>query len=195
MDISELLLQNRDFSNRWNSSTVTKILTTQEYCGDVINFKTYSKSYKLKKRIPNRKENMAIFKDVHEAIIDRVDWKRVQEKRGKSRKRKTNDGEKPLFSGIVVCADCGHNLWYHFNQKNHDIKYFNCSNYKGNRGTCKSTHYIRVDFLEQVVIGEVKRLVKYVTKQCSKRKRLMVSGNKDYVFIIMALARLKFPTS
>ena len=158
------VLQNRDFSNRWNSSTVTKILTTQEYCGDVINFKTYSKSYKLKKRIPNSKENMAIFKDVHEAIIDRADWERVQEKRGKSRKRKTNDGEKPLFSGIVVCGDCGHNLWYHFNQKNHNIKYFNCSNYKGNRGTCESTHYIRVDFLEQVVIGEIKRIVKYVTK-------------------------------
>ena len=28
------------------------------------------------------------------------------------------------------------------------IKYFNCSNYKGNRGTCTSTHYVRVDFLE-----------------------------------------------
>lgn len=50
---------------------------------------------------------------------------------------------------------------YHFNQGNHDIKYFNCSNYKGNRGTCTSTHYIRVDFLEQVVLGEIKRLTKY----------------------------------
>ena len=54
---------------KWNNSTIVKILSLQEYCGDVINFKTYSKSYKLKKRIPNSEENMAIFTDVHEAII------------------------------------------------------------------------------------------------------------------------------
>ena len=40
-------------------------------------------------------------------------------------------------------------------------RYFNCSNYKGNRGTCGSTHYVRVDFLEQVVLGEIRRLTKY----------------------------------
>ena len=32
----------------WNSSTIVSILNTQEYCGDIINFKTYSKSYKNK---------------------------------------------------------------------------------------------------------------------------------------------------
>jgi len=150
--------------HKWNSSTIVEMLSRQEYCGDIINFKTYSKSYKLRKRIPNSEENMAVFKDVHEAIIKRADWERVQVKRGKMRKRQTHEGAKPLFSGIVVCADCGHNLWYHFNQKNHDITYFNCSNYKGNRGTCKSTHYIRTDFLEQVVLGEIRRLIKYVTR-------------------------------
>lgn len=149
---------------KWNSSTIVEILSKQEYCGDIINFKTYSKSYKLKKRIPNSEENMAIFKGVHEAIVNRADWEKIQQKRGKARKRKTHEGEKSIFSGIVVCGDCGHNLWYHFNQKNHAITYFNCSNYKGNRGTCESTHYIRTDFLEQVVLGEIRRLVKYVTK-------------------------------
>ena len=38
-----------------------------------------------------------------------------------------------------------------------------CSNYKGNRGTCTSTHYVRVDFLEQVVLGEIKRLTKFAS--------------------------------
>ena len=42
---------------KWNSSTVTKILSLQEYCGDILNFKTYSKSYKNKKRIENDREN------------------------------------------------------------------------------------------------------------------------------------------
>ncbi len=68
-----------------------------------------------------------------------------------------------MFSGLLVCADCGSNLHFHFNQGNPDIKYFNCSNYKGNRGTCTSTHYVRVDFLEQVVLGEIRRLTKFAS--------------------------------
>ena len=146
---------------KWNSSTITKILSLQEYCGDILNFKTYSKSYKNKKRIDNDRDNWVVFKDVHEPIIDRVVWEQVQQKRGKVRKRRTNDGERNMFSGILVCADCGSNLHFHFNQGNPDIKYFNCSNYNSGRGTCSSTHYIRVDFLEQVVLGEIKRLTKY----------------------------------
>ena len=146
----------------WGSSTIAKILSMQEYCGDIINLKTYAKSFKLKKRIPN--ENKSIHRDMHEPIIDRGTFERIQERRrAKTRKRKTADGGKNIFSGLLVCADCGHNLHFHFNQKNHDIKYFNCSNYKGNRGSCEGTHYIRVDFLERVVLQEIRRLTKYAS--------------------------------
>ena len=148
----------------WNSSTITHILSLQEYCGDILNFKTYSKSYKNKKRLANDRENWVIFQDVHEPIIERAVFEQVQQKRGKIRKRRTHDGERNMFSGLLVCADCGHNLHFHFNQGNPDIKYFNCSNYKGNRGTCTSTHYVRVDFLEQVVLGEIRRLTKFASQ-------------------------------
>lgn len=149
---------------KWCKTTVSKILSLQEYCGDIVNFKTYSKSYKLKKRIENDPENWVIFKDVHTPIVERPIWEKVQEKRGKVRKRKKQDGTPCIFSGLLVCADCGHNLHYHFNQKNHDIKFYTCANYKGDRGTCPSTHYIRVDFLEQVVLGEIRRLTKFASK-------------------------------
>ena len=150
-------------STKWNSSTITKILSLQEYCGDILNFKTYSKSYKNKKRIDNDRENWVVFQDVHEAIIERAVYEQVQQKRGKIRKRRTNNGEHNMFSGLLVCADCGSNLHFHFNQGNPEIKYFNCSNYKGNRGTCTSTHYARVDFLEEVVLGEIRRLTKFAS--------------------------------
>ena len=148
----------------WNSSTITHILSLQEYCGDILNFKTYSKSYKNKKRLANDRENWVIFQDVHDPIIERAVFEQVQQKRGKIRKRRTHEGERNMFSGLLVCADCGHNLHFHFNQGNPDIKYFNCSNYKGNRGTCTSTHYVRVDFLEQVVLGEIRRLTKFASQ-------------------------------
>ena len=119
--------------------------------------------YKNKKRIDNDRENWVVFQDVHEAIIERAVYEQVQQKRGKIRKRRTNNGEHNMFSGLLVCADCGSNLHFHFNQGNPEIKYFNCSNYKGNRGTCTSTHYVRVDFLEEVVLGEIRRLTKFAS--------------------------------
>ena len=146
----------------WSRGTVHKILSMQEYCGDVINFKTYSISYKNKKRHANNPEDILVFKDVHEAIIDRVTFETIQLKRGNIRRRKTSDGERNMFSGLLVCPDCGSNLNYHFNQKNPDIKYFNCPGHNiGKLKICETTHYIRVDFLEQVVLGEIRRLTRF----------------------------------
>lgn len=144
---------------KWGHTTIKKILTTQEYCGDVINFKSYSKSYKMKKRIENPEENRAIFLNVHEAIIDRPTWEKVQAlKAGTRRKRPTVTQEPSVFSGVMKCPECGGNLNFHFNQNNHNIKFFSCQNHNSGLRKCSSTHYIRLDFLEQVVLYEVHRL-------------------------------------
>ncbi|MDY4661405.1 recombinase family protein [Pseudoflavonifractor capillosus] len=144
---------------KWGHTTIKKILTTQEYCGDVINFKSYSKSYKMKRRIENPEENRAIFLNVHEAIIDRPTWEKVQAlKAGTRRKRPTVTQEPSVFSGVMKCPECGGNLNFHFNQNNHDIKFFSCQNHNSGLRKCSSTHYIRLDFLEQVVLYEVHRL-------------------------------------
>ena len=144
---------------KWGHTTVKKILTLQEYCGDVINFKSYSKSYKMKKRIENPEENRAIFLNVDEAIIDRPTWEKVQAlKAGTRRKRPTVTQEPSAFSGVMKCPECGGNLNFHFNQNNHDIKFFSCQNHNSGLRKCSSTHYIRLDFLEQVVLYEVHRL-------------------------------------
>jgi DNA invertase Pin-like site-specific DNA recombinase len=141
----------------WQISTIQKTLSLQEYCGDIINFKTFSKSYRNKKRIENETENMAIFLDVHKPIIDRATWEKVQKMRGTRKKRPKVQQQRSIFSGFLKCADCSTNLSYHFNQRNHSIKYFNCSNNNNSRG-CESTHYIREDFITEIVIKEVQRL-------------------------------------
>lgn len=146
---------------RWRMNTVQKILRNQEYCGDVINFKTYSKSFKNKKRLENPEENWVIFRDVHEPIIDRETFELVQRKLSKTKRRKPKpeNGEKNIFSDLLVCADCGKKLWYHTNTINPDIHFFACSNYeKDYRGTCKTRHYLRADAIETIVTNELKRL-------------------------------------
>ena len=150
---------------KWGHTTVKKILTLQEYCGDVINFKSYSKSYKMKRRIQNPEENRAIFLNVHEPIIDRVTWEKVQSlQKGTRRKKPTVTQEPSVFSGRLKCPECGGNLNFHFNQKNHDIKFFSCQNHNSGLRKCSATHYIRLDFLEQVVLYDVNRLAAFANE-------------------------------
>ncbi len=136
----------------WMEQSVVGILERMEYTGCVCNFKTYSKSYKLKKRIPNASEDMFILPDTQEAIVPKEQWDRVQELR--QHKRRPVKGERQgMFAGLVVCADCGSKL--HFATcKNFDGKqdHYICAKYKSGRGTC-SAHYIREDVLRNVVSG------------------------------------------
>ena len=139
---------------KWNKSSVQKILAQQEYCGDIINFKTYSKNFKNKTRIPNPEENWKVFKDVNEPIIDRSTFETVQKMKAKAKRRAPNPkhAEKNMFCGLLYCSDCGSPLWFNVNHPNTYIKYFMCSNYKGRRDTCDDTHYVRADSLEQIMM-------------------------------------------
>lgn len=150
---------------KWGKTTIAKILAQQEYCGDVINFKTYSKSFKNKSRIPNAPENWAVFKNIHEPIIDRETFEAVQKLISKTKRRapKKENAEKNMFCDLLYCADCGSKLWSHVNTVNKNIQYFSCSNYKTDtRGTCETRHYIRADAIEQVVMLELRRMAQFL---------------------------------
>jgi site-specific DNA recombinase len=149
---------NAQKGNCWSATTVAKILRDQRYCGDVVNLKTYSNSYKDKKRHINTPENMVVMKNIHEPIIERSLWEYIQCKL-ETRKTRQKAGDQSLFSGFLRCGDCGSNLHYHFNHVNPKIEYYNCSNYVGNRGTCPNTHYVRLDDLTDYVLSELNQLI------------------------------------
>ena len=64
----------------WAGQSVAGILERMEYTGCTCNFKIYSKSYKLKQRIPNSPEDMFILPDTQDAIVSQAQWDRVQER-------------------------------------------------------------------------------------------------------------------
>ena len=145
----------------WIGQSVASILERMEYTGCTCNFKTYSKSYKLKKRIPNAIEDMCIFPDTQEAIVSQAQWDRVQELR-KNKRRPTKAQRQGLFSGLLFCPDCGNKL--HFATcKSFDGKqdHYVCSSYKSGRGTC-SAHYIREDVLRELVLERIRAVNAYI---------------------------------
>ena len=142
----------------WCSATVADILSKQEYCGDTVNFRSTTKSFKNKKKIERPPEEWQIFKDTHPAIIDRETFALVQELR-KHRRRPTKSGIVSPFSGLLYCADCGEKLYYSVtgNYKREQA-YFFCSSYRKNSEVC-SAHYIREKVVEQIVLESMQRIL------------------------------------
>ena len=142
----------------WCSDTVANILSKQEYCGDTINFRSTTKSFKNKKKIERPPEEWQIFKDTHPAIIDREVFSLVQELR-KHRRRPTKSGIVSPFSGLLYCADCGEKLYYSVtNNYKREQAYFFCSSYRKNSEVC-SAHYIREKVVEQIVLESMQRIL------------------------------------
>lgn len=139
---------------RWDYKSVAGILERPEYTGCTVNFKTYSKSHKLKKRLNNAPENMRIFPNTQPAIVNEKVWQRVQELRANKR-RPTKTGKQGLFSGLLCCADCGDKLYFCTTNSfsPHQDRYV-CSNYKSNTGTC-SAHFIREETLKLFVLRRI----------------------------------------
>ncbi|GMB11010.1 MAG: recombinase family protein [Candidatus Improbicoccus devescovinae] len=132
----------------WGPNLILKILKNRSYTGDVVNFKTYTKFFKLKKSLYNPKENWEIHKNIYEVIIERSMWEDVQKTLG-IKQRAPKSVEKNMFSGILKCADCGANLNYNFRIKNQD--YFICMNHKVKNGLCNKPHRIMVKKLTDFV--------------------------------------------
>ena len=140
---------------QWSPKSVAGILERPEYTGCTVNFKTYSKSHKLKKRLHNAPENQRIFSNTQPAIIDEQVFARVQELRENKRRPAKQAERQGLFSGLLYCADCGSKL--HFaTGKNMTPQQdcYRCSRYKSNTGDC-TMHFIREETLKLFVLQRI----------------------------------------
>ena len=140
---------------KWSPKSVAGILERQEYTGCTVNFKTYSKSHKLKKRLHNAPENQRIFPNTQPAIIDEQVFARVQELRENKRRPAKQAERQGMFSGLLYCADCGSKL--HFaTGKNMTPQQdcYRCSRYKSNTGDC-TMHFIREETLKLFVLQRI----------------------------------------
>lgn len=162
----------------WTHVMIRKIISNQSYVGDVINFKTYSKSFKMKERLENDKENWQVHKDVHEPIIDRELFEMIQKTFKTTKCQKPRHIEKNIFAGFLRCSDCGANLNYKFTHDNPDNEYFSCKNSRAQNGLCKKTHHIRVDVLTNLVKNDIANIVKFAAEFEDEFVKIVV--NEDY---------------
>ena len=156
---------NEENRYNWNKVTLTRILQRQEYCGDVVNFKT-EKHYKDKRNHYVDKDKWKVIKNVHEPIIDRATYENVQRiLKNAPVKRPNGDGEIHALSGLMYCKDCGtkmHIRTIHKNGKVQHVTY--CSEYakgKAKHPKCHSPHRIDVDDVMENLTEVLRKIAQY----------------------------------
>ena len=162
----------------WTGGSVVRILERPEYMGDTVNFRSHKESYKDKKAVKNSSEDILIFQDTHEPIIDRRTWYLVQELR-KTVRRVDASGEGSLLTGKLYCADCGGKMHYRRGttragrdwrgipngEVQHTSAGFNCSTYNSGRKQYKQacfSHSIKEDTVKQLILETIRYALKSV---------------------------------
>lgn len=156
---------------RWNCTAVSYILDKQEYMGHTVLGKTICENFKTKKRRKARPDELIIFENTHEPIIDAETWHLVQKLRRRTRRKLANGSYSHRLSGLVYCADCGKRLSYSSPQSQHrpDGKTydadssFHCPTYKSMYGEC-TMHYIKSSTLDKLVDEAVRKIARYVLR-------------------------------
>ncbi|MCY7716970.1 recombinase family protein [Bacillus altitudinis] len=90
----------------WHGSTIRQILEREVYIGCLVAKKTSTISPTTTKRIVNKESDWIVIENTHEPIISKEDFALVQQLI-KSRKRIRSQQSTHLFTGLLVCGNCG----------------------------------------------------------------------------------------
>lgn len=162
----------------WAGVSVVRMLEKPEYMGDTVNFRTKKLSYKDKTAVKNDSDEIVVFTDTHETIIDRKTWYMVQELR-KTKRRINTEGESKPFVGKIFCADCGGKMHYRNEGKRAGRNWrglpdgsvrttpacYNCGNYNNSHdqsGKVCCSHNIQAKVIDQLVLETIQYACKSV---------------------------------
>lgn len=154
---------------RWNTTAIVGILDKQEYLGHTVLGKTIRESFKIKKRRKARPDELMIFPNTHEPIIDQETWDAAQRLRKRAPRRINKEKNTHRLSGLVFCADCGTRLSYTSRQlykladgtKKLGSETFRCSNYRNMYHGC-TCHNIMAKVLEEAILKSIRSVSGYV---------------------------------
>ena len=161
----------------WSASTVSNILSKQEYMGHTVNFRSHKESYKDKKSVKLPQEEWMVFENTHDAIIDEETWQLAQQIK-RTKRRMDTTGEPNPLTGLLFCADCGAKMHNHRGKALADKEnrgrdpisglypydHYNCSTYSltfthAQKKCC--SHYISTKTLRTLILDSIQNTCEY----------------------------------
>jgi DNA invertase Pin-like site-specific DNA recombinase/chaperonin cofactor prefoldin len=142
----------------WNDAGLRKILSNEAYIGNMVQHKTESMSHKTKLRRGVPEAQHIRITNTHEAIIDTDTWNVCQNVIHAARRtRSAKDETQHLFSGLMVCADCGYAMRTAPKTRADGSLYIRyiCGRYQSCGKSACGSHSIREDTLCEIVRRDI----------------------------------------
>lgn len=151
---------------RWSSTAVSYILEKREYMGHTVLGKTISQNYKTKKRRKAELEELMIFKNTHEAIVDEETWELAHRLRKTVRKPSYPDRPANPLTGLVYCADCGRKMTHRQPSPTKKKVYdaddaYVCGSYRQLTRDC-TMHFIKTSALQDLILSAIREVSAFV---------------------------------
>lgn len=148
---------------KWSAVSVTRILTNELYTGVLLQGKSSTPNYKVKKRFDKEQSEWIRVESAHEAIITAGEFETVQELLRKDTRVSPDEEALYPLAGYVVCGDCGQNM-VRKTIPRHGKKYiyYVCSTNKAKKGC--SSHSISEIKLMDAVLHVIKEQISTVIR-------------------------------
>lgn len=169
---------------KWSTSTIGRMLTSEIYIGNLTQLKTKRESFKNHKVINVAKEDWVRFEKTHEPIITKADFDKIQGLIKVNAKRLSNTGERTysIYNGVLKCADCGRAMYKQEDKRgNRQLSNYFCNTYLYISKTSCSSHKIKTEDLNDIVLESVQLQVKLVIELDRSLKRLFFKNNRETV--------------
>ena len=139
-------------TNQWHAKVIYDILKNDFYIGTLTLAKSKRRTINGK-QIPQADEDLIVFENAHDALIDKRTFKLVQEvliERGRNNYRGQKNRTTPnTFAGKMYCADCGARMSVTFSRVN---KRYVCQTYHAFGTDGCTTHAIHEGILKEAII-------------------------------------------
>ena len=169
---------------KWSTSTIGRMLTSEIYIGNLTQLKTKRESFKNHKVINVSKEDWVRFENTHEPIITKSDFDKIQGQIRVNAKRLSNTEERTysIYNGVLKCADCGRAMYkQEDNRGNRQLSNYFCNTYLYISKTSCSSHKIKTEDLNDIVLETIRMQVKLVIELDRSLKRLYFKNNRETV--------------
>ena len=176
----------------WGGRTLIDILTNPVYTGALVYGKIPKSLYQGIRMHRAPKEEWRILEGMHEPIVSKELFDKVQDIFDENRKvvrekyeanAKNREGVENRFKGKIVCGDCGKNMRYARGySKKHKKMYgnFTCGGYIDSHRTECSLHYIYASDVETAVYAVIQEQLKQAADMEAIMERLKgCSGEKN----------------
>ena len=169
-------------ADRWNHTTVKRILKNRVYLGHTLLGKTKKASLKSKKKVNVPQEEWHITKNTHMPLVTQEQFDKAQYYMGMNTKswRENEKCRSSIFNGITFCANCGGAMCSAgsvYKGEREKYWYLSCNNIpKRSKNHCEHGARIKYSDLLEIVKNDLNQLIslsdediKEITNEALKR--------------------------